>query len=98
MDTNDTSFEQLGSLIDAVYNLRAQRLEMARAVDALKAEEEARKFQLLELLEKFGLVKASGSIATVGMIHKIEPLIEDWSKVYEYVKENDRFDLPHGGS
>lgn len=93
MDENEVAFEQLGSLIDAVYALRAKRLEMARAVDAIKAEEESRKYQLLELLEKYGLAKASGELATVGRVHKIEPLVANWEEVWDYIKENDRFDL-----
>ena len=93
MDTSEPTFEQLGSLIDSLYNLRAQRLDLARKVDALKAEEETRRYQLLEMLQKYGLAKASGLIATVGQVHKVEPLVSDWDEVWGYIRENNRFDL-----
>ena len=93
MDTSEPTFEQLGSLIDSLYNLRAQRLDLARKVDALKAEEETRRYQLLEMLQKYGLAKASGLIATVGQVHKVEPLVSDWDEVWGYIKETNRFDL-----
>ena len=87
------SFEQLGTLIDAVYALRAKRLEMARAVDALKAEEWSRRVELLELLQKYGLAKASGAIATAGQTHSFEPMVTDWEEVWKWIREENRFDL-----
>ena len=90
---SEPSFEQLGALIDALYNLRAKRLEMAKQVDALKAEEETQRIQLLEMLQKYGLAKASGAIATIGQTHKIEPLVTEWEDVWKFIREENRFDL-----
>jgi hypothetical protein len=84
---------ELGLLIDAVYNLRAERLELARKVDALKNEEVQQKTRIMEILQSYGLAKASGQVATAGQVHKIEPTVVDWEALHGYIRENNRFDL-----
>lgn len=84
---------ELGVLIDSLYNLRQQRLEASKAVDAMKAEEAKLRDQIQLELEKSGLAKASGAIATAGLKRSIDPVVEDWDEFYRYIRENNRFDL-----
>lgn len=84
---------ELGVLIDSLYNLRQQRLEASKAVDAMKAEEAKLRDQIQLALEESGLAKASGAIATAGLKRSIDPVVEDWDEFYRYIRENNRFDL-----
>lgn len=93
MESAEMTHNELGIMIDAVYALRTKRLELAREVDKLKVEEDAAKAKIREILVEYGLAKASGAIATVGQVHKIEPNVSDWEAVHNYIKEKDRFDL-----
>lgn len=84
---------ELGVLIDSLYNLRQQRLEASRAVDAMKAEESQLREKIQLALEESGLAKASGAVATAGLKRSIDPVVEDWDEFYRYIRENNRFDL-----
>lgn len=84
---------ELGTLIDSLYNLRQQRLEATKTVDAMKAEEAKLREQIQLKLEETGLAKASGAIATAGLKRSIDPVVDDWDEFYRYIRENNRFDL-----
>lgn len=84
---------KIGLKIDALYSLRASRLELQKKIDLLKAEESTMRAEILNELESAGLAKASGDNATCGVTTTLQPLVEDWNLVFNYVKENDRFDL-----
>lgn len=83
----------LGESIDKLYEARAARLAKAQEVKELQAAESAAKAEVLKLLTESGLEKASGKLATAGITSDDVPYIQDWDKVYEYIKINDRFDL-----
>ena len=83
----------LGEAIDELYQARAARLAKAKEVKELQAEESAAKTTVLQLLGESGLAKASGLVATAGIIKEDVPYIKDWDALYGYIKENDRFDL-----
>lgn len=83
----------LGEAIDELYQARAARLAKAKEVKELQAEESAAKATVLQLLKETGLEKASGKLATAGIIKEDVPYIKDWDALYGYIKENDRFDL-----
>jgi hypothetical protein len=85
--------KELGVTIDALYNMRQQRLELQRAVDGLKAEETELRGQILDALEASGLAKASGQVATAGIKTSLEPMVEDWDLVFAWIRENNRFEL-----
>lgn len=83
----------LGEAIDELYQARAARLAKAKEVKELQAEESVVKATVLQLLKETGLEKASGKLATAGIIKEDVPYIKDWDALYGYIKENDRFDL-----
>lgn len=83
----------LGEAIDELYQARAARLAKAKEVKELQAEESVAKTTVLQLLKETGLEKASGKLATAGIIKEDVPYIKDWDALYGYIKENDRFDL-----
>jgi hypothetical protein len=83
----------LGQAIDNLYEARAARLAKAQEVKDLQAAESVAKARVLRMLGETGLAKASGMTATASITTDDVPYLEDWNKVYEYVKANDRFDL-----
>jgi hypothetical protein len=84
---------ELGEMIDKLYELRETRLELDRTVADLKSQEVAARLMIKEKLEEVGLAKASGKRATCGITSKIEPIIEDWDKVHDFIRTENRFDL-----
>lgn len=83
----------LGEAIDALYTARAARLAMAKEIKDLQVKESEAKATVLKMLGETGLEKASGKLATVGILTDDVPYIKDWDAVYGYIKDNDRFDL-----
>ena len=83
----------LGEAIDELYQARAARLAKAKEVKELQAEESAAKATVLQLLKETGLEKASGKLATAGIIKSDIPIVTDWDALYEYIKAESRFDL-----
>lgn len=83
----------LGEAIDTLYQARAARLAKAKEVKELQATEAAAKLEVLRLLGEAGLEKASGKLATAGILTEDVPYVKDWDALYGYIKENDRFDL-----
>lgn len=83
----------LGEAIDALYVARAARLAKAKEVKELQATESEAKAAVLKLLGETGLEKASGKLATAGILKSDIPIITDWDALYGYIKEHDRFDL-----
>jgi len=83
----------LGEAIDLLYTTRAARLTLARELKDMTTTEKEAKFIVLKLLEEAGLQKASGEIATAGILVDDVPFIKDWNEVYAFIREQNRFDL-----
>jgi len=83
----------LGEAIDLLYTTRAARLTLARELKDMTTTEKEAKFTVLKLLEEAGLQKASGEIATAGILVDDVPFIKDWNEVYAFIREQNRFDL-----
>lgn len=83
----------LGQAIDSLYEARAERLAKAKEVKDLQTKEATAKAQVLVLLRESGLEKASGKLATAGITTEDIPHVKDWDAIFEYIKDNDRFDL-----
>ena len=85
--------EDLGACIDKYYQLRAQRLNLEKEVKERKRTEKAYMEHIVAQLraikmENVGGLKANASIKEVEM-----PTPKDWPAIWEYIKENNAFDL-----
>ena len=85
--------EDLGACIDKYYQLRAQRLNLEKEVKERKRTERAYMEHIVAQLraikmENGGGLKANASIKEVEM-----PTPKDWPAIWEYIKENNAFDL-----
>ena len=84
---------ELGTTIDKLYSIREERLAIERRVKEMKSSEMDLRNKILEALENSGLKKASGAVATCGIKVATIPIVTDWDQVFNYIKNNDRFDL-----
>jgi len=85
--------KELGTMIDGLYDLRAQRLAIEKQVEELKASETAMKEAILGTLKESGLEGAKGEVATASIQYKIKANVTDWNAVYDYIREQDMFAL-----
>lgn len=83
----------LGAQIDKLYALRAERLAVEKQVEAMRADETAMKEAILAHLAKERASKASGKAATASAVTKVVGKVADWTKLWEYAKKRDAFDL-----
>jgi hypothetical protein len=83
----------LGESIDTLYRKRAERLEVEKGVKVLKAEELALRVHIKQLLDKVSLEGGKGAIATASIMYDVDPVAKDWTAIYEFIRENDAFDM-----
>lgn len=86
---------ELGKTIDKLYELRETRLGIERQVKELKTQENEYRAEILLALGTAGLAKASGTVATCGVISSKIPAVVNWELLHDYVRVNNRFDLLH---
>lgn len=85
----------IGQKIDTLYQLRAQRLEIEKQVNELKAREATAKQEIIDTLKSLSLEGAKGTAATAAITYKVKPNVTDWDAVYTYIRENNMFALLH---
>jgi hypothetical protein len=83
----------LGGCADRVYELRQQRLDAQKVVDALQEEETALREHIINTLPKSEATGAAGKVARVTVVTKQIPQVKDWQAFYAYVKKNNAWDL-----
>lgn len=84
---------KLRQLIDEWETLDDARLAANRAAtEATTAAEQAKQKLIAELGES-NLSGAGGSHIMVEVVPKVVPTVGDWSAVYQYITENNAFDL-----
>lgn len=85
--------KELGACADLLYKLKAERLAMAKVLEAKEKEEKALKEHIIATLPKSKASGVAGKVARVTVTTKEIPQVEDWPKFYAYVKRHNRFDL-----
>lgn len=85
--------KSMGVCADRLYALRAKRIEEAKKLDLMIAEESALKDHIIEHLPKSEQTGASGKVANVKVVTKEIPVVEDWDKFYAFVRKSKRTDL-----
>lgn len=84
---------KLGACADRLYQLREKRLLMQKETDAVEAEEKALKEHLIQTLPKSEAGGIAGKLARVSVVTKAVPRVEDWDKLYAYIKKKGEFEL-----
>lgn len=83
----------LGTAIDKLYELRSQRLDVEKVVKTMKSDELALRVHIKQMLDSINLDGAKGSAATAAVITSVDPAAKDWLQIYEFIRENDAFDM-----
>ena len=83
----------LGTAIDKLYELRSQRLDVEQVVKTMKSDELALRVHIKQMLDSINLDGAKGSAATAAVITSVDPVAKDWLQIYEFIRENDAFDM-----
>ncbi len=83
----------LGECADILYTTRAERLDENKNVIALKAFEDLVKSYLIDELPASKAEGVTGKVARATIVPKVIPIVEDWDKLYAFIKKNNRFDL-----
>jgi phosphoribosylformylglycinamidine (FGAM) synthase-like enzyme len=85
--------KKLGACADKLYQMRAERLLMQKAVDEMRKNEKVLTEHLILNLSKEDAEGVKGKLAKVGITRSVVGHATDWQKFYAYVKKNNAFDL-----
>ena len=83
----------IGSCIDLMYKLRAERFAFEKKAEVVKEKESALEKHVLESFKKTDLDGARGKVAVAGITQSTVPAVKDWDKLYAYVKKKGAWDL-----
>lgn len=83
----------IGLCADLYSDVRALRLMMEKEVERVQARETEIKNHIIENLSKSDDTGAAGKRYRAQIVVKEVPKIADWTKLTQYILENDRFDL-----
>lgn len=82
----------IGTSIDHLFRMRAQRLAVEKTVKEMKSSEEEMKLHILQLLKKSKLEKAAGRIATASRTEVTVAQVDDWPAFVTWCVDQDATD------
>ena len=85
--------KNLKQAIDNLYQARQHRLEAQKAVDALKAEEDAQALLIQAALHEMGVPELSGVVGSFTLKIKEEPDVQSWHDFQEHIRRTGELDL-----
>ncbi len=80
-------------LINRYALAREERLALQRQVDNLAKNEAIFKSNLIDKLNEQGLAAAASARFMVKYTMTDKPIAGNWEEIYQYIKENDAYDL-----
>lgn len=83
----------LGVLIDQFKKVEEERRKADKVAEALKADEIAIKTSIFAALRKNETTVAGGESYKAEMTTEDVPTVKDWAKFYDYIKENNAFEM-----
>lgn len=89
--------QKLGDMIDALYDLRAHRLEKQRAyekiIEDMKVVETQMEDLILKSFDKNEIEGAKGMSASASVSRLVVPSVKNWPDVFRYIADHDAWDL-----
>lgn len=95
-ETGNLSATVLGQLADVYHDLRTRRLAADKVAAGLKADETAAEQLLINEMQLQKITAVGGSTLRVSLnLNEPDyvPHVKDWDKFYEYIKQNNAFEL-----
>lgn len=85
--------ESIGRCADLYAEVRELRLAMDKVVEGMKKRESEIREYIIQNLSKSDDTGAAGKAYRAQIVKKVKPSVKDWEKLYDFIVENDRFDL-----
>lgn len=83
----------VGSLIDKMQDIRAQKRALAVTEKALTGEYEVLQAQLIELMDAEGVSKSTGKVASASINESMSFNTQDWDVFTAYLAKTKQFHL-----
>lgn len=83
----------VGVKIDALHALREEKRQLEETVKAKVQEIDLLENELIDQMDAQGIVKSTGSKATVSISTSVKPSVEDWDAFYAFINKNKYFHL-----
>lgn len=85
--------ETVGSLIDAMYDVREEIRAKEAETKLLGAQKDELELRLLSLMDAEGVTKSTGRHASAGVTEAVRPNVTDWDSFYAYIHKNKYWHL-----
>lgn len=83
----------IGAKIDQLHNLREQKRQLEEQVKQLQAKMAELENDLIEDMDKQGVSKSTGTLATVSISSNVRPSVDDWDAFYAYIHRHKYYHL-----
>ena len=83
----------IGAKIDQLHNLREQKRRLEEQVKQLQAQMAELENDLIEDMDKQGVSKSTGALATVSISSNVRPSVDDWDAFYAYIHRHKYYHL-----
>lgn len=87
--------QQFAALVDNYHLKKQERLKADRTASALKKSERNLKETIIHHLREQDVKVIGGTYLTVTLQKIGRPSVADWPTLYEYISENEAYDLLH---
>lgn len=75
----------IGVKIDKMHQLREEKRKLEEQVKDIQAKMATLETDLIADMDKQGVSKSTGALATVSISENIRPSVEDWDAFYAYI-------------
>jgi len=93
MRTDTMAGPTLGTLLDSMQQLRDERRDLDAQSKDLKTKYDELEVKAIDMMQKLGLDKASGELATASLSEVETPSVTDWTQLLRFIKRNGAYQL-----
>jgi hypothetical protein len=83
----------IGAKIDKMHKLREDKRKLEEQVKLIQAQMATLEIDLIADMDKQGVSKSTGVLATVSISENIRPSVEDWDAFYAYIHKYKYYHL-----
>lgn len=84
---------KIGAKIDQFQQLREQKRELEAEIKKLVTQMDALELDLIATMDKEGLERGTGKLASVSISSQTRPSVEDWDAFHAYIHKNRYYHL-----
>lgn len=90
---SNQTLPRLDDLAQQRFELRERKRALNNEIAEIDRELDENEIQILEVADALGMKRFAVGKLTFSVSENVVGSVEDWDKVYEYIKENDAFYL-----